>query len=64
MSIFASKGFSAKGNVLPYDRFRLFTDIPELVPVPAKMEKVIKNTEGALVDEIPRLPCPSTESSR
>ena len=30
MTIFASKGFSAKGNVLPYDKFRLFTDIPEL----------------------------------
>ena len=56
MSIFASKGFSAKGNVLPHDKFRLFTDIPELVPVPEKMERVIKNAEAALVDEIPRLP--------
>lgn len=48
MKIFSESGFSAKGNVLPLDEFRLMRDVETLLLDDKKMAKVVELAEGFL----------------
>ena len=47
---------SAKGLLLPYDRFKLFNDIKDPKMIPEKADKILKNAEQLLEKDIPLLP--------
>ena len=57
MRAFRQKGLSsAKGLLLPYEDFRLFSDLESPEIVKEKADKIIKNAEKLLEKDIPLLP--------
>ncbi len=52
MKIFKESGFSASGNVLSLNDFRLMCDIDSPTPDPVKMQRVIEMAEGFLDMEL------------
>ena len=56
MKAFAQKKiYSAKGLLLPYSEFRLFSDVQHPVVPKEKGERMVKYAEGFLDKEIPML---------
>ena len=57
MRAFKNKGFNdAKGLLLPYSEFRLFSDLKDPVIDKEKAERIVKNAEALLERDIPLLP--------
>ena len=55
--IFEERKVKAKGNLLPYEEFVLYRDLPrDRTPDPEKLAKIIKRAESYLTEEIPMLP--------
>ena len=55
--VFAERGISAAGNVLPYEQFRLFTDLSKDARICDEVgAKLIADAEVMLNEEIPLLP--------
>ena len=57
MKVFNAKGLhSAKGLLLPYSEFRLFSDVDNPCLTEEKAKKILKNAEDLLSRDIPLLP--------
>ena len=56
MRAFQSKKLNAKGNVLPYSQFKLFSDMKESGFDPKRMERIVAEAEKMLDTPIPMLP--------
>ena len=55
--LFAERGICAAGNVLPYEEFRLFRDLPKDAKINEEAgAKLIADAEAILSEEIPLLP--------
>ena len=57
MQVFRSKSIhTANGLLLPYDEFKLFSDVKDAYVIPEKAEKIICKAEELLTKDIPLLP--------
>ena len=54
--IFAERGMRADGNILPFEKFRLFIDEKDPKFDDEKLAKVVANAEKMLEEPIPFLP--------